>query len=420
MHALRGEVSLRPFPYPFRAGLSLCNDADRLTPDSFRRLYRFLATDEATEWGDGLALHIGGSFFMFRSPDSPNELTVFDRLSNTITDDGEFILECAHRGVLDVLHTYGCFTDRAHFRREMAETALETLDSRGIVVRTWVNHGPLTNVQCIGTRDAWQGDAAGSPGYHADLTIQHGVRWLWTGPEMTDRIALDGCQRAQRQPGSIGRHLPKLRVEAVDHHALTEPICLRDGQSVRCFFRFTGLGGRTPVLEDLPGQLSSSNLDALIDAGGYAVVYQHLAVRRIRAGFGPAAYGPVEPRWFKEAELAALRQLANRFHTGQIWVVPTSELLRYHDAIRELRWEVESNADGHSITVRSQDASGRAVSRADLAHLTFHCERPEVTRVLLETEHGFEDIEDLRVNPPDATARRSLTIRPQAPEPTWP
>src|SRR3954453_16133091 len=105
------SVSLRRFPYPYRAALAIANDADLLSAESFRRLYTFLTTDRDTEWGAGLGLDVGGNFFMFRSPDSPNIFTVFDALSRTVTEDGEFVLECARLGVLDYLHTYGCFTD---------------------------------------------------------------------------------------------------------------------------------------------------------------------------------------------------------------------------------------------------------------------------------------------------------------------
>src|SRR5262249_21909011 len=149
--------ALRRFPYPYRAALAMCNDADLLTAPSFRRLDALLRTRGETEWGPGLGLPIAGSFFMFRSPDSPNAFTVFDHLDDRVTEEGEFILECARRGTLDVLHTYGCFTDASHFTRALAERALETLDDHRVTIQTWVNHGPPTNIQCIGDHHGWQG-----------------------------------------------------------------------------------------------------------------------------------------------------------------------------------------------------------------------------------------------------------------------
>lgn len=415
----RLPIALRPFPFPFGAALSICNDADGLTSKGYRRLHQFLNTDAETEWGPGLELPLGGSFFMFSSPDSPNEFTVFHRLSSTITADGEFILECARRGLLDVLHTYGCFTDATHFTRRLAETALETLQDHGITIETWVNHGPKTNVQCIGTQEGWQGDAEGAPAYHADLTIGHGVRWVWTGAEMVDRVALDALRPAERSERSWGS---RILSRADPPTELVESYTLRDGQHVRRFYRYAGLGGRTPVLDDLPTQLSSANLDELVRAGGYAIAYQHLALRRKRPGFGPGAYGPVANGWFEPAELSALEQLARRHREGQIWVAPTTRLLRYREVHRGLSWYTRRDDDGDVIVIRSEiaDAGIRQVSPRDLADLTFYCERPEATRVFFETERGLEPVDDVRPNAADASSRPSLTIFPSGKAPALP
>jgi D-glucuronyl C5-epimerase C-terminus len=388
-------IELRPFPYPYRAALALCNDADSMTVDQYRRMRRYLTTDAETEWGPGLALTTGGSFFMYSSPDSPNTFTVFDRLSDTITDDGEFILDCVSSGELDVLHTYGCFTDPKDFARPLAERALATLRDRAITIETWVNHGPPTNVQCIGLHHGWQGDLPGSPAYHADLLIDHGVRWIWTGDEIADRIAHDPAHPAQRR--DRGRRL-------------VEPYVLRDGQHSRCFYRYGGLNGRTPVLDDLPTQLSAANLDELVATGGYTVIYQHLAVRRLRPGYGTQAYGPVDDRWFRPEELEVLRDLARRFHDGDLWVVPTTRLLHYRDTHEALRWRAHRDADGDVIHI----GSGGDVEPdpGGFADLTFLCERPEATRVYVETTHGLHRVESVRANPPDEQGRLSITVWP--------
>lgn len=406
-------IALRPFPYPFRAALAICNDADLLTPSSFRRLHEFLSTGADTEWGTGLSMPVGGTFFMFRSPESPNVFTVFDRLSDTITDDGEFILDCAQRGILDVLHTYGCFTDPSHFTRRLAETAIDALRSRGVAIETWVNHGPPTNIQCIGVHEGWEGDAVDSPAYHADLTIDYGVRWVWTGSEMTDRIGLDAGWAA----GSEKRRNATSHVRASRDAGrnLVEPYTLRDGQVVRRLFRYSGLAGGTPVLDDLPAQLSDANLDELVDVGGYAIVYQHLAVRRVRPGSGVQAYGPVDERWFAPRELAALRELARRYHAGAIWVAPTTHLLRYRDAREQLNWATRNTPEGEEIIISFDPApeASTPIRRNDLAWITFYCDRPDKTRVLLATGSGLEPVA-LRSNPEDSTGRRSVTLLPGA------
>jgi hypothetical protein len=404
-HAGSGPgVQLRRFPYPYRAALAICNDADLLTLDDFHRLNRFLSTDEETEWGRGLSLRLGGSFFMFRSPNSPNTFTVFDRLTSTVTDDGEEILDWAKQGVLDVLHTYGCFTDPGDFRREMAQTAIETLSSRGVFIKTWVNHGPPTNVQCVGDHQGWQGDAAGTPAYHSDLTIDYGFRWFWTGVEMTDQIAMDAAMRPS--PVSKGlRDLKRtLRGSGDTYRELVGDLTLRDGRDVRQLYRYGGLAGRKPVLDDLPRQLSAANLEALVQAEGCAIVYQHLSVRRLRPGSGTRAYGPVDRTWFAPAELAALRRLSERHRAGDIWVAPTTELLRYRDARENLRWVSRAGADGDEIVISGQPDVD------DLAGVTFYTDTPETARVVLETEGSGRRALDVVVNPPDGHSRRSISV----------
>ena len=407
------DVSLRPFPYPFRAALAICNDPDSLTAESFRRLHRFLMSDEETEWGPGLGLDIGGAFFMFRSPDSPNSFTVFDRLTNHITADGEFIVECARRGILDVLHTYGCFTDPGHFTRGLAETALEALTSYGVNIETWTNHGPSTNTQCIGTLHG-QGDLPGAPGYHADLTVGYGVRWFWTGAEITDRVALDAAQPAARF--AHARSLANTRTRA-NPLSLVETHRLRDGRQVRRFYRYGALGPRTPVLEDLPRQLSDRALNALVEAAGYAIVYQHLAVRRVRPGYGPSAYAPVDPKWFAAPELAALRRLSERFHAGELWVAPTTHLLRYREQHHGLSWTARRERDRRVIVIRLDAPADPA---RDLAGITFYCDRPESTDIQLESDGELIEVAECRRNPPDLTGRPSITLFPLRKPPPLP
>lgn len=396
---------LRRFPYPYRAALAVCNDADLLTVENFRCLHGFLSTDEETEWGRGLSLRLGGSFFMYRSPTSPNVFTVFDRLANTVTDAGEEILEWARQGVLDVLHTYGCFVDPSDFRREMAEHAIETLRARGVFVKTWVNHGPPTNAQCVGDHEGWNGDAVGTAAYHSDLTIDYGFRWFWTGLELTDELAMDAARRPPAARGGLRELWQSLRGRGDTHRELVGEMTLRDGRYVRELFRYGGLAGRTPVVDDLPVQLSADNLDTLVRREGFAVVYQHLSVRRLRPGSGTSAYGPIDgSNWFTPAELDALRRLASRHHAGEIWVAPTTELLRYRDARESLRWARQSGADGDEIVITNQTDAD------DLIGITFYTNTPATTSVVLETEHARRRPLTVTVNPVDGTGRPSVSV----------
>jgi hypothetical protein len=58
-------VTLRRYPYPYRAALALSNDAEFLTPRAFWDLHRFLNTNEETPLGPGLDLPVTDSAFMY-------------------------------------------------------------------------------------------------------------------------------------------------------------------------------------------------------------------------------------------------------------------------------------------------------------------------------------------------------------------
>jgi hypothetical protein len=102
-------------------------------------------------------------------------------------------------------------------------------------------------------------------------------------------------------------------------------------------------------------------------------------------------------------------------------VVPTTRLLQYRDRHKSLSWHVRREP-GHDLIV-IQPAEGEEPGResgADLADITFYCERPEVTSVVLDRGGELEAVNPIRVNPPDATSRPSITIAPQSPRARWP
>ncbi|MGH3260969.1 MAG: hypothetical protein ACRDNS_03130, partial [Trebonia sp.] len=137
---------------------------------------------------------------------------------------------------------------------------------------------------------------------------------------------------------------------------------------------------------------------------GLAIVYQHLSVRRLRPGSGTGAYGPVDASGFAPPEVEALRRLSERHHAGDIWVAPTTELLRYRDAREELSWESRACANGHEIVISDRPQAD------DLAGLTFYTDTPETTRVILATDGGERRTLAVTVNPADWRSRRSVSV----------
>ena len=88
--------------------------------------------------------------------------------------------------------------------------------------------------------------------------------------------------------------------------------------------------------------------------------------------------------------VAALRRLAERHHSGEVWVAPTTTLLHHHELQRSLRWE----ARGDSISIEP--------GQGDLSGLTFYGDATEVV--------VGEQRAELRVNDADDSGRRSITV----------
>jgi hypothetical protein len=203
------------------------------------------------------------------------------------------------------------------------------------------------------------------------------------GQRNTDRIALDALRPTRARRRGSGRLHSRIRGGLARQTALVEACSLRDGQRVRRFYRSYGLGGRTPVLDHVPWQLSRSNLDELVRAAGYAIVSQQLAVRRLRSGFETSGYGPVGTCWFTPAELSALRGLAQRHRDDEIWVAPTTQVLRYRDVPWGLQWDARRERERDTIVSRSPGTAAEIShpSRDDVRDQTFHCDRPEAAVV---------------------------------------
>lgn len=414
-------ASLRRFPFPYRAALAICNDADSMTTVSLRLIHRYLNTDKETPLGSGLNLPIGDSFFLFSSPASPNKLTLFEGISSRLSPDAEFLAECARSGMLDTLHTYGCFTSPDDFSRDLAKVGIEALQKMGIEVCVWVNHGTPSNVQCFGLRrpEYHRGDVPGGKFYHTDLTLAYGIRYCWAGDEMNDCVGQDSSVSLQpylERAVAVLKHLRKRQLSIAQQQArpLLRRITLRDGNQVLSFQRYAGTGGLTPVIEDLPGQLSQKNLEKLKKREGYSVIYQHFAVRRKQKGFGVDCYRPNSEPYFLPEEKAAFERLAEQYHNGDIYVTTTSRLLRYNTVHRGLKWTQQRAGEGLRIVLTGIEEPGgpvRPITRREIEGLTFYASRPRETELFIKNGNGEERVAELVLNPPDATGRPSVSVQ---------
>jgi hypothetical protein len=411
------RVALRKFPYPFRAGLAICNDTDLMTEECFRFVHRFLNTGKDTPIGRGLTLPISDSFFLFSSPENPNRFTFFEGLSDRRCRHAGLLKDCAATGLIDTLHTYGAFSSPDHFSRDLARRGLEALERADMRVRVWVNHGPAENVQCFGLLAAphFHGDDPASKFYHTDITIDYGIQYCWTGGELGEVIAYDPrwTVASLRDQGAMLLLALRRGQPLARRQRLLTPIGLRDGRKVLRFERCWTTRGQTPVVADITSQLSARSLARLKRSGGYSIVYQHFAVRRKAPGFGVDRYAANVAPYFGPQEREAFIRLAEEFHSGNIWVTFTERLLRYNRMYRWLRWRIDDTGDRTRIILLGLEVPGVGhleVDRAEIGGLTFYSSRPEETEVYLQRGPGMTPVRDVVRNPKDHTGRESVMV----------
>ncbi|MCH8853657.1 MAG: hypothetical protein IID41_13540, partial [Planctomycetes bacterium] len=168
--AVNAGVSLRRWPYPYKAALAICSDLDE-TPDRhvYWEIMRFLNTFETTSMGTGVGLEVGNSIYFDMPP---------DQFAYWNTDDAgrEMVRTLIRSGHIDCLHSYGDLaTQRSHAAR-----ALEELERHDCRLKVWVDHSKAptnfgSDIMC------GSGDVPGSPVYHADLTCAFGIRYVSRG-----------------------------------------------------------------------------------------------------------------------------------------------------------------------------------------------------------------------------------------------
>lgn len=351
-------VKVRDFPYPYSAMLAICSDLDE-TPghDEYVEISRFLNTLEQTRIGKGLGLEVGNTMYFDMAP---GEYSFW----NSTDEQREEILSLLRSGHIDAFHSYGDLADS----RQHAEKALKTLESAGCRLRIWIDHAVApTNFGADIMRGS--GDVPGSDVYHADLTVNHGVKYVWRG-----RVTSVVGQGVRRRLGGIFDHRLKLRsaitltkefVKGVlgrmsgsrfrlhANNRVMEPIVLRDGQRVYEFLRSSphpqgvSIADRGDRIFEV---LREDMLDILVKRRGTAIVYTHL---------GKTAHLDT---LFPPDSIASLKKLAERANAGQILVATTARTLAYHEMLATLDWSVTETEDRIVIDCATEADSVQGLS----------------------------------------------------------
>lgn len=410
------RADIRPFPFPYQALLAICSDLDATkTADQYFEILRFLNTSQPTSMGRGLGLEVGNSIYF----DMPSHLFSY---WNARESQRKSIRELIRSGHIDCLHSFGDeATTRVHCYRALAE-----LKKYGCQIECWVDHSSVsTNFGADIMRGT--GDIPGSPAYHADLTYDHGIRFIWRG-RVTSVIG-QNVRRSYR--GIISSRHPVASLRTVAKEAgkmllaqlgnqkyllhsgndVFQPIKLRDGHCVFEFLRCNphprGVG-KGATAEGLAEVLTEKFLRELISRRGVCILYTHLAKnRQSRTTFG-------------RNTVKALRNLALASSAGDILVATTRRVMRYCAAIRYVSVDISFVGSTELVRISTRDLINRNLA-PDLSGLTIYVRNAATARLSVDNV----EITDIERHPADDSGRESIGIRwpplrfPEILDPPW-
>ncbi|MEA3225485.1 MAG: hypothetical protein U9Q07_06000 [Planctomycetota bacterium] len=401
---MNSDIQLRDFPYPYRSMLAICSDLDN-TPDRhvYMDIMRYLNTTETTSMGQGVGLEVGNSIH-FRA--LPRQFSYWN------TDDAgrEMVRMLIRSGHIDCLHSFGELIST----RDEAERALNELTLHNCHLEVWVDHGgAATNFG----PDIMQGhgDEIGHPAYHADLTMDYGIKYVWRG-RVTSITGQDVPASLKgifnwKHPRESGRTLIKeatkrqlarrgnRRYAMHGTNQTLRRVVLRDRSLVYEFIRCNPHWGGINSCEQgryIGKVLTDSMLDRLISRSGTCILYTHLG----------KIDDPDSP--FDKTGIEAFRRLAEAFRCGTILVTTTRRLLGYRRAVREIRFNYTSDNSGLQINLNipaDKKCPGQ-LSGADLSGLTFYVPNSKTTYVTIEGQK----VANLKHNAPDHTGRPSVSL----------
>jgi hypothetical protein len=394
---------LRKFPYPFKAGFSICSDIDETDDlDRFLEIQKFLNTRRMTSIGKGLGLEIGNTFLMYETPN-----TLFYYSGNKRYVD--VLRTLIKAGYVDCIHSFG---DNARHREDTIK-AINDLKRNNCFVKVWVDHScAASNFGRHSTKGT--GDSPGSPIYHSDQTLKYGIKFISRGTvsriigqetPLKIKSVLTICNLSFPVKSTITmmREIAKLGLSFCGSNRysmhwdnnLIKVRTLADGQKVFEFLRFNNHFAGGSDAKCLAYTMQPKVLDYLKQVNGYMIVYTHL-------GRNP------DSSLIPGATVQALRNLAQQFRHGEIYVTTTSKLLSYLVNHRFLNWSYNSNNDNNlAIHIHGVDdpVSGYYVpTEKELAGLTFYIPGDKHTEVFLEGRK----VNCITTNPSDYTGQKSI------------
>jgi len=392
------DVSLRKYPYPYRAMLAICSDLDE-TPnkDIYFETARYLNTTEDTLLGKGVGLEVGNTIY-FDMPEHNFSYT------NTDDDGRNKIHQLIDSGHIDCLHSFGDFVKN----RESIEKYWILIQSGKRNIEVWVDHAQApTNLD----NDIMEGQGAekGKEAYHSDLTVQSGIlKFIWKG-RVTSCVA-QNAPRSYRSIFNFQHSRASLKTIALEfikgwlarlgnkkyamhkHNKLLCKSTLIDGTEVNEFMRCNPAWGGVSCFDQARGihnVLTKKVLDTLVDKEGCSILYSHLG----------KVHSVAEP--FTNETRQAFELLASYQNNHKILTTTTRRLLGYTRTHDELSFTVENIGEQTHIYL-STEYSGE-----DLNGLTWYVDQPEKVSLYVN-KRSFNNV---TINQPDITGKSSISIK---------
>jgi hypothetical protein len=345
------DLSLRLYPFPYRAAIAVLSHSQGLPPEGWAALRR-----EFAEAGSG---------------GLPLELGVTLDLSNRSMDAAgdRYLAAAAEAGAVEAIE--GLPDDQAS-----AVTAVAML----------ARHGLRPSI--LLPRDSMGADwRACSRGALGEALASIGVRFL--GPaallektkfgDHLDQRHRDRLRQGMLQHELVGR-LETLGLAIPDddeelmnllsrlYNSTLTPATAPGSAPRLLFKRYSGPEFATSAT--FAEQVATGHLDALEEQGGAVVVQQHLGLRSL-LGRSPErrAVRPAAPPWLDEHARVALAGIADRFRRGSLLATSAGRLLNLLWRHQALRFSTSRARERWTVTLERIDcpASGvRPVTTADL------------------------------------------------------
>ena len=325
-------IKILKYPYPYKAMLAICSDLDE-TPDE--RVYfetlRYLNTEQQTSIGKGVSLEIGNSIYFNMPSDQFSYWNTSDRGRTKIQ-------ECIRSGHIDVLHSFGDLSNT----RKHVEKAINELIRNNCKLEVWVDHAVAPTNFDSGIMKG-SGDIPGSEAYHADLTIDYGIKYLWKG-RVTSVIGqnaplsykgLYSYDNLYQSVVTITKDLAKsilgsngyTKYSMHSGNKLLRKIVMRDGQRafefIRCNPNWKGVS-EFETADGIGKVIKEKILNRLVERQSICILYTHL--------------GKItnKEKIFSIETRKAFNRLSEFQRDGKLLVATTRRLLGYCRMINEV------------------------------------------------------------------------------------